>query len=650
MKLKYFILFVGLLIEFKNTTAQIAKLDSLRQLISTEKDEIRKTDLLLLLSIEFRQINPDSSRLISERILQIADKISNTDLKLKAELNTVYYFINKSNPDSGLTITEKNIKALKQKGNNDSLLAQYQSASGYSLMKMNRQKEAMEHFYASLKIAEIIGDKKAQARALHQIGWAQMELNQYRAAIEHFKTSLNILTSNKLPYLYPATFTNLASCYGALGKLDSVTYYATKGIDLAHTQNNYSVEANGWFILGTGYIEQKKYKEALQCFLKAKPIREKTRDYFFIVSDMAVIGELYALMGNTDAGIKISKDALQVAEQQNLQAKFPMIYKSLALNYEKAGDFLNASLTYKKITDLKDSIYTNASTEALAEMEARYETEKKERIILEQQFHLKRKNYFIIGISCLLFLGLLLSYFIYTRNKLKQQSKLKEALFTQQQLATAAVMVAEENERQRIAKDLHDGVGQMMSAAKMNLSAFGNDLQIKDPAQQLSLERIIGLVDESCKEVRTVSHQMMPNMLLKSGLGKAVTDFIDKIDQRILKIHLHTEGLNERIEEQIEIVLYRVLQESVNNVIKHSAATQLDISIIKDKEGTSVTVEDNGKGFHTNGLSTDAGMGLSNMKARVEFLKGTIDFDSSPGNGTLVAIHIPTANKETNTN
>jgi signal transduction histidine kinase len=139
---------------------------------------------------------------------------------------------------------------------------------------------------------------------------------------------------------------------------------------------------------------------------------------------------------------------------------------------------------------------------------------------------------------------------------------------------------------------------------------------------------------------------MMPNMLLKSGLGKAVADFIDKIDQRILKVQLHTEGLNERIEEHIEIVLYRVLQECVNNVIKHSAATQLDISLIKDKDGTSVTIEDNGKGFDTGQLSKEAGMGLTNMKARVEFLNGTIDFDSSPGNGTLVAIHIPSANKQ----
>jgi signal transduction histidine kinase len=629
--------------------AQLSKIDSLRRLINNERDEKRKTDLLLMLSIEFRQINADSSRTIANRVLKISERTKDDELRLKAELNTVYYFINSSSPDSGLAITEKNLNELKKKGRNDSLMAQYESASGFTLMKMNRQKEALEHFYASLKIAEIIKDYKAKARALHQIGWAHMELNQSTKAIGYFLQSLKVFDDAKTPYLYPSTLTNIASCYGDAGKFDSVVYYSKKGIALANKQNNYTIEANGWFILGTAYIEQKKYEEALQCFLKAKPIREKTGDYFFIVSDMAVLSELYAMMGKTDEGIKISKEAITIAEQQKLQAKFPMIYKAMALNYEKAGDYAMASSIYKKMNDLKDSIYSNASTEALAEIETKYETEKKERIIQEQQFNLKKKNYLIIGISALLLLGLLLAYFIHARNKIRQQAAMNKAIHEQEQKATAAVMSAEENERQRIAKDLHDGVGQMMSAAKMNLSAISNELKFVNEEQQQSFERIISLVDESCKEVRTVSHQMMPNMLLKSGLGKAVADFIDKIDRRVLKVHLHTEGLNERLNEHIEIVLYRVLQECVNNVIKHSGASELDIAIIKDDDGISATIEDNGKGFNIYQLSTETGMGLRNMKARIEYVKGAIEFDSTPGNGTLVAIHIPFINNSSAT-
>ena len=203
------------------------------------------------------------------------------------------------------------------------------------------------------------------------------------------------------------------------------------------------------------------------------------------------------------------------------------------------------------------------------------------------------------------------------------------------------MIVAEENERKRIAADLHDGVGQMMSAAKMNLSAFENDIPFTNDGQKQSFEKIISLVDESCKEIRAVSHQMMPNALLKSGLASAIKEFIDKIDTRVLKVNLHSEGLNERLDGNVETVLYRVIQECVNNVIKHSGANSLDISLIKDADGIAATIEDNGKGFNAKDKEKFEGIGLKNILSRIGFLKGTVDFDSSPGKGTLVAIHVP---------
>jgi two-component system NarL family sensor kinase len=132
-----------------------------------------------------------------------------------------------------------------------------------------------------------------------------------------------------------------------------------------------------------------------------------------------------------------------------------------------------------------------------------------------------------------------------------------------------------------------------------------------------------------------------PNALLKSGLSSAVKEFIDKIDSRVLKVNLYSEGLNERLDSNIETVLYRVIQECVNNVIKHSGANELDISLIKDTDGIAATIEDNGKGFSVNEKGKTEGIGLKNISTRIEYLKGTVDFDSSPGKGTLVAIHVP---------
>ena len=250
-----------------------------------------------------------------------------------------------------------------------------------------------------------------------------------------------------------------------------------------------------------------------------------------------------------------------------------------------------------------------------------------------------RKNTIIVVILLVTALLCLLGYSYYRRYKLKQAAKLQAYVAEQQQMAAESILAAEENERKRIAGDLHDGLGQMMSAAKMNLSVIESEMNFDSTEQQSAFEKVIKLIDDSIKEVRTVSHTMMPNALLKAGLASAIAEFIKQIDKRVLRIQLHTEGLNERIDQNTESILYRVVQECVNNVIKHSGATQLDIALIKSDNKIEATIEDNGKGFDTKTLFS--GIGLKNIQSRIQFLKGEIEWSSQPGEGTLVAFHVP---------
>jgi len=325
----------------------------------------------------------------------------------------------------------------------------------------------------------------------------------------------------------------------------------------------------------------------------------------------------------------------------NCKPEVNKIYFTLAKLYESSGKNDLALAMYKLYSATKDSLYTNELSQRFAELDTRYKTLEKEKIIQQQQFDIKRKNYWIISIGVLLFLGILLGYSWYRRYRLRQEKKIQTEIIKQQDISTRAVLQAEENERKRIAADLHDGVGQMMSVAKMNLSVFENDLPFKTEQQKFAYEKVIALVDESCREIRSISHQMMPNALLKSGLSSAIKEFIDKIDNTIININLHTEGLNERLDSNVETVCYRVIQECVNNVIKHSGANSLEISLIRDSDGISATIEDNGKGFDTKELAKFEGIGLKNIRSRIQYLKGTVDFDSAPGKGTLVAIHVP---------
>ncbi len=288
-----------------------------------------------------------------------------------------------------------------------------------------------------------------------------------------------------------------------------------------------------------------------------------------------------------------------------------------------------------------DQVFPQDYEARIIELNKKYEAAQLEKKLLQQQNRIRVQNILFIAIGGLILLGGLLVYSQYRRSKLNQESNMKTELIRQQELAVKAVIEAEENERQRIARELHDGIGQMMSAAKMNLSAFESEVTLANEEQKKSLEKVIQLVDESCKEIRTVSHIMMPNALLKNNLASAIRDFVNKLNTKAITANVFTDGLDSRLDASVETVLYRVVQECVHNAIRHAGATRLDISLTRDKEGISGTVEDNGKGFDAVNREKYDGIGLRNIITRIGYLKGTVDFDSSPGKGTLVAFHIP---------
>jgi len=252
----------------------------------------------------------------------------------------------------------------------------------------------------------------------------------------------------------------------------------------------------------------------------------------------------------------------------------------------------------------------------------------------------KKNNLIIIVLTSMAFI-LMSAYLIYRRNKLKQEQDYHQVLLMQQEKATVDIIAAEEKERKRIASDLHDGVGQLMSAAWMNLQALTSQVAGMNDEDALLIQKSLALIDESCKEVRQVSHNMMPNALLMKGLVNAVREFIGQIDHRSLNINLTAEGIDFPLPSHVETVLYRVIQESVNNVIKHAKASELDISILRSNDGIDVMIEDNGLGFDIFNLPINHGIGLENIRSRIKFLKGTVEWNSGVGKGTLVSIFIP---------
>jgi signal transduction histidine kinase len=313
--------------------------------------------------------------------------------------------------------------------------------------------------------------------------------------------------------------------------------------------------------------------------------------------------------------------------------------ESLSKLYFKLGDTGKAYQYLKESAIVKDSIINNNSEQKIAELQTLFDTEKKKQEIAQQALKISQRNILLVILFFVLMVSLITYYLLYNRYKLKQERRLKEEMVKEEMKRSKAVLESEENERQRLARELHDGVGQLLSATKLNLSTlhhFNNEEAIK-------LQNSIEILDDSIKEIRNISHNMVPDVLLKFGLKKAIADFINRINQtKKININFECIGCNEDyLNDTSKLMLYRIIQESVNNTIKYAGATQLNIQLSGDDSEITLIMEDNGNGFDVEKAMEKDGIGLKNMQLRTDYLKGKMEINSSHQNGTTILIEIP---------
>ena len=531
--------------------------------------------------------------------------------------------------------------SLAEKLNDQASLSEFKKLTGLSWYFKGAYDSAAMYYYKALDILKKTDAPLVKAGVLNELGKLYRKTKDLDRSLQMYNEAFAI-------YEKLGDENNMATILNESGVVfeykedyaEAIKRYKSS-LAIREKLNDITGKAYSLNFLGGVYTLQKNFVEAENYLLQSLELRKLLKDSFAIALNYSDLGYMYKEQVNYTKATEQYNYSNALAIKMQYAELLQSNYGELAAIAEKTGNFALSLDYYKKQTALKDSIYNGDKMKQIEQLNAKYQTEKKEQQLKLQDAEITKKNYLLWGLAASIALLIFAGVSFYRKRQLQNKMNLQAEVMKQQDLATKAIINAEENERKRIAAELHDGVGQMMSAAKMNLSAIENEMPFKDETQKNSFSKVIDMLDESCKEVRSVSHQMMPNALLKSGLASAVKEFLDKIDNRIIKINLHTEGLQERLESNTETVLYRVIQECVNNVIKHSGANKLDISLIKDADGISATVEDNGHGFDTADKKKFDGIGLKNINSRVNFLKGTVDFDSAPGRGTLVAIHIP---------
>ena len=569
-----------------------------------------------------------------------------------AKLNRGLYYSALGVLDSAIFFLEE-AKTLSIKSTDKQVLIRTCSSIGKAYVTIGKSEKALENLFMALNLLNSSPDKETEFKVRINIVWAYLELKRYQDCVDFGKLSLKFIEP-KYEWMLPYMYNNMAVSYGALKKVDSTRYLVEKSIRIAEATQQYNVLANAHFILGNTYESVGSYDLAAKEYLKAKPYREKMGDAMVLVADQYVLADLYHKTGKYNEGIKAALEGLKLAEKNKITLKFEGVYLALAKNYEGLKDFKNASKYYNLLASIKDSIYQNATSTAIAEMQAKYEAEKKDRKISDlnkdnqlKAASLERNTILISALLMILVLSGLIFYLWRRKQLHKQEAVLQEQQMRMREAQISAVIDSQEKERTRFASDLHDGMGQLVSALQINVQSLKqnkNEFETRDELFGNSEQ----LLSEIHQEIRNIAFNLMPPVLVKEGLLPAVNELLRKVSKSgKIKCTLNSFEFEGRFAELAEISLYRIIQEFISNIIKYSSATKVSVAFTGYEGEVVLTIEDDGIGYDLDKFKVSEGNGWRNINSRLNLIKASIEFDIvKDRKNNTITISIPSTSLE----
>ncbi|OFX36674.1 MAG: hypothetical protein A2X08_09890 [Bacteroidetes bacterium GWA2_32_17] len=589
------------------------QIDSLKQLLYTDKIDTNKVIHLNNLCREYENISShDTALLIGNTALQLAIKLKYPKGEAISynNIGTIYFQQNDYEKALKNFLTSLKIEIADEKGiaatyNNIGLV--YEAQAKYDM--------ALENYFTALKIQIKIGDKRGIASSYSNIGIVYGEQTNYSMALKNHFISLKIRKENGDKKGIATSYNNIGIIYGAQGNYDKA--------------------------LSAFFASLKIQKEL--CIKQHFPIT-----YINIAN--AYVGKLKY----TEAKVWY-QNGLQIAYEVGSKQLMLDSYRGLFEVNEKTGDYKNAYQYYQHYTQIKDSIFSKESKIQLAEMQTKFETEKKDNKIkllnnenelkslriIEQQKRLHNNRILLTALVGFFLLIIVISWLFISRNRIIQKEILKTQFLKQQELRTKVIIDAQEKERKRIAQDLHDGIGLTLASIKINFANITDSTAFITEEKKYIFHQIVNSLDNACKEVRNLSHCMMPKALQEAGLLDAMDDLLERTTANLnIKYTFEKDNII-RLNENIEIGLYRIFQELLNNILKHAIASEIAVYLHKTKEQIILMVEDNGVGVTQNQNNEKKGIGLSNIEARVHALNGTFSIRGSVHLGTVAVVRIP---------
>lgn len=527
--------------------------------------------------------------------------------------------------DSAIIYYQKGLKLAIETENKTCEALTYRQLGGIYIGN-NQYKDnqvALEYYLKDLQIFENIGNKKEIALALTSIGEYHRLIRNAERAMHYIEQAKEIVKEIDFDHGKVWVYYNL----GALvDNIDARIDYFLKMLNIAQTLHDKIAEA--YCLQGLAYrycLEKAEYDKAEKYATECLRVAEEYGGSKSLIYAWTVLSFVYLYQKRYD---ECKTMVLKAWEHDSLNVQLSTL-TNLAAAYLYSGELDEAHTFFVKYVHIMEDNAGKQFQNFAADMETKYETEKKEMHIASLE---KEKQYYIWlsvagGIVLLLAFGVL-----FYRHRLNIQ-KVKQLEQEKQLIATQAVLEGETTERSRLARDLHDGLGGMLSVVKLNLKEM-NNYSVLDNPDVNRFNNALSMLDQSISELRRVAHHMMPESLMRYGLKTSIEDFC----RAIPNAHFQYYGNQERLDDRLEVVLYRCTYELVNNAVKYAEAKTINVQLMIDNGLVSLTVHDDGVGFNPEEITS--GSGLDNICTRVSAYNGKMIIHSSPDNGTEISIEI----------
>ncbi len=595
---------------------------------------LMKADSCEKLSFDNLTTNPVRARQLALNGIEFAKKSrsSLSEARLTRLLGSSYSMLGKY--DSAAVYLNK-AGEMAAALNNPDLQGLIDLSLGTLYTRQKRTDEAMARFIAARQVFEQNNNRESLRRTLGNIAALFMYQHNYNEAEKYYreteKLSAELNNHNGLGQAY----SGLVKIYQERKLTDKALEYAQSAVREFNLSGEKAYESLAYKEVATIYLEKNDLTLAEENAMKSLALARGAGISRYVANSLNVLAQIRFKGARYQESIEsafesLKTDSTDTETKSAMFANLMKCYTSLGKPEPAIGYFVR----YQKEID---SQVNEKYQQSISEMEVRYQTEKKELAI--QTLQAKKRVVTLAALSAVLLLLLTVIALIFRGKNISAKKKIAEQKIVQlekekQLIATQSLLAGEEIERTRLAGDLHDGLGGLLTGVKLKLSSMKEN-SIITSENLAHFNHALDLLDTSIAEMRRVAHNLMPETLMHYGLRTALSDFVKQVSpEGAPQIRLNTFGDDLRYSKELEVTVYRITQELVNNALKHAQAKLIDVQLFTEAERVCVQVIDNGIGFNTTETSGKEGKGLKNINDRVTAFNGRFEIMSEPGKGT----------------